>query len=174
MATPSVTEPIGTICNGCEFQGCGDACPDVCPVRRKESDPMKESAQAVERYEHDGITIEVLNSIKVGDLVKCNDWGSPMRVIAASKHYFLMARKAFGSHIYSVCEKKPADHSRNNYHKGYFRIGRDDTVLPDHHFDDLEWARSYLADFESERVRLSVRTAVDLTHLTVKRGEARK
>ena len=38
------------------------------------------------------ITKEVLDSVKPGDLVKVNDWKKPLKVIAVSDNYFVMAR----------------------------------------------------------------------------------
>ena len=49
------------------------------------------------------LTKDVLDSIKVGDLIKINDWKRPMRVKAVTENYFVMAYKAFGAWVYSVC-----------------------------------------------------------------------
>ena len=57
--------------------------------------------------QHTTITKELLDGIKVGDLIKVNDWKKPLRVKGVSDNYFVMATKQFGDTIYSVCEKKP-------------------------------------------------------------------
>lgn len=56
---------------------------------------------------HTVITKELLDSIQVGDQVKCNDWLYPRIVKAVSENFFVMARKAFGKIEYTVCDKRP-------------------------------------------------------------------
>ena len=53
-------------------------------------------------YSDEKITREVLDSIKIGDYIRCNDWKRAMRVYGVSDNYFVVARKAFGKWIYSV------------------------------------------------------------------------
>ncbi|MDL2276360.1 hypothetical protein LJC02_01780 [Breznakia sp. OttesenSCG-928-G09] len=71
-----------------------------------------------EKYVYNEITKGVLDKIEKGDLIKCNEWKSPLRVIGVSENYFIMSRKAFGSFIYSICHKNPSPFQRN-----YIRIG---------------------------------------------------
>jgi len=78
---------------------------------------------------HDTITLELLNSINPGDLIKCNDWKSPLKVLGAAENYFLMERSAFGQKIYSVWGKKLAAYSRNNFSAGLYRVGRDNFIF---------------------------------------------
>lgn len=67
------------------------------------------------------LTKEVLDSIKVGDKIKCNDWKHGMVVRAVSKNYFIMASKKF----YSICEKLPRKSTYNYAYQGKFTIGPD-------------------------------------------------
>lgn len=76
--------------------------------------------------QHTTITKELLDGIKVGDLIKVNDWKKPLRVKGVSDNYFVMATKQFGDTIYSVCEKKPWGGIRYNAMVGgMFHVGRD-------------------------------------------------
>ena len=46
------------------------------------------------QYSHySNITKEILDTVKVGDLIKINDWKKPMRVKAVSENYFVMTKK---------------------------------------------------------------------------------
>ena len=47
-------------------------------------------------YKNGEITKEILDSIKVGDIVRCNGWKRGLRVKAVSKNYILMSNNAFG------------------------------------------------------------------------------
>lgn len=67
------------------------------------------------------LTKEVLDSIKVGDKVYCNDWKQGMIVKAVSKNYIIMANKRF----YSICEKLPRKYTYNYAYEGRFTIGPD-------------------------------------------------
>lgn len=120
---------------------------------------------------YESITKEILNSIKKGDSVKCNDWKKPMKVVGVSPNYFVMTQKAFGETIYSVCEKIPCGHIRNNYNTGYYRIGTDDYIGGcgfNGKWEDEEAVMKYLEEFESGKIELSVRRAVNLTKIQIK------
>lgn len=71
------------------------------------------------------LTKEVLDSIKVGDRVKCNGWKKPMKITAVSENYFIMTQNLFGRVYYSICEKLPSKITCNHYNEGMFRIGAD-------------------------------------------------
>ena len=54
-------------------------------------------------YKHyENITREILDTIKIGDLVRVNDWMSPMLVKAVSKNFFVMTCKK-GKDTYYSC-----------------------------------------------------------------------
>lgn len=76
-------------------------------------------------YDIDELTKDVLDSIEVGNFVKCNSWKKPMMVVAVSKNYFIMIGRHFGTYIYSICEKLPSKWTHNMYDEGCFRIGPD-------------------------------------------------
>lgn len=60
-----------------------------------------------EYVNYKNITREILDSVKVGDTVKCNDWEESMKVVGVSDNYFVMVDGDY----YSICEKKPIDHT---------------------------------------------------------------
>lgn len=105
------------------------------------------------------ITKEVLDSVKPGDLIKVNDWKKPLKVIAVSENYFVMARKLFDKWEYSVCEKKPWNGIRHNAMiGGKFHVGTDSWVFGSptwldfdcegYDFDNLEASQAYIKSFE--------------------------
>ena len=124
------------------------------------------------------VTKEVLDTIKVGDLIKVNDWKKPMRVKAVSANYFVMTQKQFGKTWYSVCSKLPWDGLRyNNMVGGMFHCSSDNWVLgsplniiyPDLYlFENEEANRMYLKQFEEGECELSERRGVAIYDLYVK------
>jgi len=129
--------------------------------------------QTYETY--DDITLDLLNGVKRGDLVKCNNWKYPLKVVAASQNYFLMSRKAFGKPFYSICEKLPSSYSRSGYNKGYFRIGTDNYVFGSpcgYEWETEQQALDYLNDLEDEspKAGLSSRKSVELFRICIKRA----
>lgn len=130
-------------------------------------------------YEHHKeITKEILDSVQVGDLVKCNDWKKPLRVKGVSENYFVMARKAFGETLYSICEKNPWGGTRYNAMcGGMFHIGTDNMIFGwfgwnegrAYDFDDSEAVGRYLQALESGEIEVSVRRAVPLYEIAIKK-----
>lgn len=127
---------------------------------------------------HTEITKELLDSIQVGDLVKCNDWERPMRVKGVSDNYFVMARNLFGKTLYSICEKKPwGGIKHNRMTGGMFHIGTDHWVFgwggwdPDggYDFDDEKKTALYLESLEQGVTELSHRTSVPLVRIAIRR-----
>ena len=118
---------------------------------------------------YNDITKEILDTVKVGDLIKCNDFKTPLRVIGVSENYFIMVRKAFSSYIYSICEKNKVNHSRNSYHEGSFRIGTDNYVFGKFDYLDIKDVNEALIELENSEMELSVRTSVDLNSISIKR-----
>lgn len=132
---------------------------------------------------HEEITKELLDSIQVGDMVKCNDWKDAYRVRGVSENYFVMARSFFGRTYYSICEKKPWDGIRyNRMVGGMFHIGTDNWVFgwggwdPDggYDFSDEKATAKYLESLEMGDTELSHRSSVPLTRIAIKRKEQRK
>ena len=124
----------------------------------------------------DNITRELLDTIKCGDLIKCNTWGAPLRVKGVSENYFIMSRRAFGEYIYSICEKSQVEYSRNNFTEGFFRVGQDNYIFGSPHgyeWDNEENVKVYLEDLEESfkcgDSRLSERSAVNLKRIAIKR-----
>lgn len=118
------------------------------------------------------VTKELLNSVEVGNLVKCNDWKKPMKVIGVSDNYFMMIRKTPKGIVYSICEKKRCNHTRNDYTKGCFRIGTDNIIGGIDFYGD--WANKddinqYLNRLENGEIELSARTTVNLSRLKIEK-----
>ena len=119
------------------------------------------------------ITKNILDDIKIGDLVKINDWRRPMRVVGVSENYFCMIQKVCGEICYSVCEKKEWEGIRYNAMVGgMFHCGTDNIVFGyddfNYKFDDEKQIQKYLNAFESGEVQLSVRTSIPIVELYVK------
>ena len=74
---------------------------------------------------YEEVTKDILDSIEVGNFVKCNGWRKPMMVVAVSKNYFIMIARHFKTFTYSICEKLPSKFTHNMYDEGCFRIGPD-------------------------------------------------
>lgn len=123
------------------------------------------------------VTREILDTIKVGDLIKINDWKKPLRVKAVSNNYFVMTQKMFGNTCYSVCEKLPWDGTYNAMREGMFHCSPDDWVFgsplsidyPDlYEFENEESNQKYLQEFEDGASHLSVRRGVPIYDLYIK------
>lgn len=122
---------------------------------------------------HTTITKEILDTIKVGDLIKINNWKKPMRVKGVSENYVVMTQKNFGKTWYSVLEKKHWQGIRRNEMRGgYFHCGTDHWIfgLPgiDYDFEDVEQINKYLKSFEEGKSELSVRTLIPILKLQIK------
>lgn len=119
------------------------------------------------------ITKDILDSVKVGMLVKINNWKRPMKVVGVSENYFCMIQKVCGNVCYSVCEKKPWGGIRHNAMQGgMFHCGTDNMIFGyigfDYKFDDEEQIKEYLQAFESEEIELSVRNGIPIFDLYIK------
>jgi len=122
---------------------------------------------------YENVTKEILDTIKVGDLIKVNDWGKPLRVKGVSKNYFVMAAKQFKDTIYSVCEKKVRTLGRhNNMTEGMFHCGTDNWIFGDinfdYKFDDAEAIDKYLQSFEDGKTEISERSGIPINLLYIK------
>lgn len=133
------------------------------------------------------ITKELLDSIKVGDLVAIQNWDDMLEVRAVSDNYFVMAStspKQAG--LYSICEKKLSPYTHNDMRKGLFHCGTDFWIFgyinPDDDFSDdpngdenpytftnQKFNASYMASLESGETQLSARTSVPIYELYLKR-----
>lgn len=125
---------------------------------------------------YETITKELLDTIRVGDLIITNDSKAPLRVYGVSPNYFVMARRAFGQWLYSVCEKKkPWSGIRyNSMRGGMFHIGTDNYVFGNpegYDFTNPTVVKNYLDGFENGEIELSMRRSVPLARMAVKRSE---
>ena len=111
---------------------------------------------------------DVLDTIQAGDLVKCNDWKAPLRVLVTSPRFFIMGRKMFGKFCYSVCHKEDAGFFRNKIAPDMPYIGLDSWVFGIYDYE-TEYDKA-IKDFESGEAEVSVRSGVALYKISVKRG----
>lgn len=113
---------------------------------------------------YETITKELLDTIRVGDLIITNDTKAPLRVYGVSPSYFVMARRAFGKWLYSVCEKKPwSGICYNSMRGGMFHIGTDNYVFGNpegYDFTNPIMVKNYLDSFENGEIELSMRRSV--------------
>lgn len=131
------------------------------------------------QYTHyTNVTREILDTIKVGDLIRVNDWKRPMRVKAVSENYFVMTQKMFGETYYSVCSKLPWDGIRYNAMRGgMFHCSTDNWIFGStlcskyenlYEFENEEANQKYLQEFECGKTELSQRRAIPIYDLYVK------
>lgn len=124
------------------------------------------------------ITREILDTIKVGDLIKINDWTKPLRVKAVSENYFVMVSNLFGKPLYSVCSKLPWKGTRHNAMiGGMFHCDTDNWLFGSplslqyenlYRFENDEVNQAYLQEFENGEAEISERNGVPIYDLYVK------
>lgn len=124
------------------------------------------------------ITKEILDTIKVGDLIKINDWKKPMRVKAVSENFFVMTTKQFKDNYYSVCSKIPRKcGNHNKMIKGMFHCGEDDWIFGTplcishdnvYEFSNEQTNKLYLQEFEDDKTHISERNGIPIYDLYVK------
>lgn len=123
-------------------------------------------------YEHyNPVTREALDTIKVGDLVKVNDWKRPMRVKGVSENYLVMAQPVGKKTMYSVVSKKPWNGIRHNAMiGGMFHCGPDNLIFSSgiDDFNDAEMTAAYLRQFEDGDIAISERRGTAIYDLYVK------
>lgn len=127
---------------------------------------------------YDNVTREILDTIKVGDLIRVNNWKRPMRVKAVSENYFVMTQKQFGDTYYSVCSKLPWDGvMHNDMRGGMFHCGPDHWLFGApvsvdcenlYEFENEEANKKYLQSFEDGESLLSERRSIAIYDLYIK------
>lgn len=136
-------------------------------------------------YKHyENITREILDTIKVGDLVRVNDWTSPMLVKAVSKNFFVMTCKKGKDTYYSVCSKLPWDGIRHNAMVGgMVHCGCDDWIFGTplgirneniYQFNNPELNKMYLQEFEDGKTHISERNGIAIYELYVESCDAKE
>lgn len=125
-------------------------------------------------YEKSEITKEILDQIQVGDLVKINDWGKPLRVKGVSDNYFVMTQNIFGRHLYSVFSKIPFKGFQcNEKYRGDYFCGPDSWLFGDIDFDykfnNQESIQKYLNKFETGESGISMRNSVAVYSIQIKK-----
>lgn len=131
------------------------------------------------QYTHyTNITRETLDTIKVGDLIKINDWKKPMRVKAVSENFFVMTMKQFNDTYYSVCSKLPWKGGKHNdMTDGMFHCSKDNWIFGSplcldyaelYEFNNEESNKLYLQEFEDGKANLSERNGIPIYDLYLK------
>lgn len=129
-------------------------------------------------YEGEGNIKDALQTVKIGDLIKVNDWRQPMKVKCVSANYFVMTANRFGKIYYSVVSKRPWGGVKyNSMVGGMCHCGTDDWVFGSplqseceklYDFNDELYSRLYLDDFEKGECELSHRTSIAIFDLYIK------
>ena len=129
-------------------------------------------------YEGDVNIFHALCTVKVGDLIKVNDWHQPMKVKCVSANYFVMTANRFGKIYYSVVSKKPWNGVKyNGMVGGMYHCGTDNWVFGSpltteceklYEFNDELYNKLYLEDFEKGECELSHRTSIAIFDLYIK------
>lgn len=124
-------------------------------------------------YKKSEITKEILDQIQVGDLVKINDWGKPLRVKGVSDNYFVMTQNIFGRYLYSVFSKIPFKGFQcNGKYRGDYFCGPDSWLFGDidfdYKFDNQESIQKYLNKFENGESGISMRKSVAVESIQIK------
>ncbi len=133
------------------------------------------------QYTHyTNITRAILDTIKVGDLVRVNNWKKPMKVKAVSENFFVMTQNLFGKTFYSVCSKLPWDGIiYNSMRGGMFHCSTDNWIFGSplvveyrdlYTFENNEATQKYLQSFETGDCELSERKGIAIYDLYVKAG----
>ncbi len=122
------------------------------------------------KYKYIELKKQSLDNIKVGDYIKYNDWKTGLKVVGVSKNYIICSRKMLDNFLYSICEKKICDENRNNYNSGFFRIGTDNYIFDIFNYTLQEDIQKALQELEDGKLELSVRTAVNLYKIQVKKS----
>ncbi len=125
-----------------------------------------------EQYDNETLTKGVLDTIKRGDLIKCNDWKQPLRVMGTSENFVVSKQNKFGSSIYSILEKRPAGYTYNAVtNPDQFRMGPDNMIFgwESYEFEDETIVAKYLEVLESGEVEVSQRNAVNLYNVQIQR-----
>ncbi len=117
-------------------------------------------------------TPEQLNQIKVGNIVRINNYKNVMKVQAVSEHYFIMT-DINDSNCYSICEKialASIGYDHQFCKVGYCSIGPDN-YYGRYNYENISECEKALSQFESDNddtgMRLS-RYCVSLMKIGVK------
>lgn len=113
-------------------------------------------------------TKEILDTIQVGDLIKCNDWKRPLRVQIVSENFFIMTRNLFGQCCYSICSKNPSDFSRNYIREGFPVIGMDNYVFGKFDYFNPDDLKEAIEELETGKMEVSVRSSCALLSISIK------
>ena len=129
-----------------------------------------------EVYEKPNITQEVINSIQIGDLIKVNDWGRPMRVRAVGNTHFIMTTSFFGKPYYSICEKfiRGGQHNtvyrpKCGYYNDEFVCGPSNQIFSSYEYSNEEDINLALKALENEEMEVSTRYGLGIHKLQIKR-----
>ena len=129
-------------------------------------------------YEKQEITKELLNTIKVGDLIKINIWKKPMRVVAVSENFFIMWKKHFKTWVYSICEKNKRGYEHNlcyrpnnGFDKDEFVCGRDNSYCK-FDYSTEKGCQEALKELESGELEVSERGGWGIWHIEIKEGKS--
>ena len=110
----------------------------------------------------------ILDTIKVGDLILCNEWKKPLRVQIVSENFFIMTQNLFGQCCYSIFDKRPSNFSRNSIREKFPTIGMDNYIFGKFDYFKPEDLKAAIKELESGEMELSVRRSCALINIAIK------
>lgn len=131
-------------------------------------------SSSYEYYTKAVITKELLDSIKIGDRIICNDWTTALTVSGVSDNYFIMYRKlkkcpSYTNGIeYSICKKIKTEYTNNYLTPDYFSIGTDNSTFNQYDHSKEQDTIIILKQLEQGKIQLSA-SAINLETIRIRR-----
>ncbi|MEG0409108.1 MAG: hypothetical protein RR623_09565 [Bacilli bacterium] len=125
-------------------------------------------------YNQDEITLDLLNSLVIGDKVKINDWKQPLTVKGISENYVIMNRRYKGdNYSYAIIEKKKSSYRHNGREwNDMFICGTDDRVVGSvygYAFNNQKYIDGYLDYLETSEIDISYRNRVCIEYISIRK-----
>lgn len=128
------------------------------------------------------ISTELLDSLKVGDMVKFDSEKTSYKIKGVSKNYIVMTQNLFGKIYYCIVPKKPMKYGHNvcylpdcGFHNGSFVHAPDAWIfgcdIDDdnlYEFNNENSTNLYLQQLEDEETQISIRRAKEFNSISVK------
>lgn len=130
-----------------------------------------------EYFEKPNITKELLDTIKVGDKVRINNWRAYFDVVAVSKNYFIMTRPVKDTFLYSICEKNKRGYEHNLCYQPKCGFSSDEFVCgADDHWCKYDYSKKNelklaIKELEEGELKVSTKRGLGIKKIYIKRGK---